>query len=210
MAGVPAASGRGSGMVGSGVSEDSPMAKKKATIFFGDEAGVRSVHRSGTTWTIQGKTPVVSSTGARFALNLISAVSAQGELRFMTIHIWVGARVFIEFLKRLLHNAERMIFLIVDGHPAHKAKSVAMFLESMNDHLQLFVLPSHSQELNPDKRAWNDLKNNGIGQKCIDSLKQTSQGRDWTLAIGSKNTSPLAFLLPKSDHKACSLMSILL
>ena len=40
--------------------------QKKALIFFGDEAGVRSDHHAGTTWAVKGKTPVVSSTGARF------------------------------------------------------------------------------------------------------------------------------------------------
>jgi transposase len=146
--------------------------RKKAMIFFGDEAGVRSDHHAGTTWAVKGKTPVVSSTGARFGLNLISAVSAQGELRFMTVKGRVGAAKFIEFLKRLIHNAERMIFLIVDGHPAHKAKCVARYVESVKDRLQLFLLPPYSPELNPDERVWNDLKNNAVGRKSIDSPKQ--------------------------------------
>lgn len=55
--------------------------RMKAWIFFGDEAGVRSDHHAGTTWAVKGKTPGVSSTGARFGLNMISAVSAQGEFR---------------------------------------------------------------------------------------------------------------------------------
>ena len=145
--------------------------RKKAIIFFGDEAGVRSDHHSGTTWAVKGKTPVVSSTGARFGLNLISAVSAQGEFRFMTVKGRVGAVKFIEFLKRLIHNAERLIFLIVDGHPAHKAKCVARYVESVKDCLQLFFLPPYSPELNPDERVWNDLKNNAVGRKSIDSPK---------------------------------------
>jgi len=72
--------------------------QNKALIFFGDEAGVRSDHHAGTTWALKGKTPVVSSTGARFGLNLISAVSAQGEFRFMTVKGRVGATQFIEFI----------------------------------------------------------------------------------------------------------------
>ena len=146
--------------------------KKKAMIFFGDEAGVRSDHHAGTTWAVKGETPVVSSTGARFGLNLISAVSAQGEFRFMTVKGRIGAPKFIEFLKRLVHNAERMIFLIVDGHPVHKAKSVARFIESSKDRLQLFFLPPYSPELNPDERVWNDLKNNAVGRKSVNSPKQ--------------------------------------
>jgi transposase len=33
--------------------------QSKAMIFFGDEAGVRSDHHAGTTWAVEGKTPVV-------------------------------------------------------------------------------------------------------------------------------------------------------
>jgi transposase len=144
------------------------MAKKhNALIFFGDEAGVRSDHHAGTTWAVKGKTPVVSSTGARFGLNLMSAVSAQGEFRFMTVKGRVGASQFIEFIKRLLHNAKRMVFLIVDGHPAHKAKMVKGFCESVEDRFRLFLLPPYSPELNPDERVWNDLKNNAIGRQAI-------------------------------------------
>lgn len=146
--------------------------RNKAQIFFGDEAGVRSDHHAGTTWAVKGKTPVVSSTGARFGLNLISAVSAQGEFRFMTIKGRVGATQFIEFIKRLLHNAPRMVFLIVDCHPAHKARSVKRFAESVKDRFRLFFLPPYSPELNPDERVWNDLKNNVIGRQSITSPKQ--------------------------------------
>ena len=141
--------------------------QKKALIFFGDEAGVRSDHHAGTTWALKGKTPVVSSTGARFGLNLISAVSAQGELRFMTVKGRVGAVQFIDFIKRLLHGIDRTVFLIVDGHPAHKAKMVNKFIETVKDRFQLFVLPPYSPELNPDERVWNDLKNNAIGKQAI-------------------------------------------
>jgi transposase len=146
--------------------------QKKALIFFGDEAGVRSDHHAGTTWALKGKTPVVSSTGARFGLNLISAVSAQGEFRFMTVKGRVGAVQFIDFIKRLLHGIDRRVFLIVDGHPAHKAKVVSRFIETVKDRFQLFFLPPYSPELNPDERVWNDLKNNALGKQAITTPQQ--------------------------------------
>lgn len=49
-----------------------------ATIYFADESGMRSDHHAGTTWAPVGQTPVVSATGARFSLNMISAVSPRG------------------------------------------------------------------------------------------------------------------------------------
>jgi transposase len=138
-----------------------------AEIWFEDEAGVRSDAHAGTTWAVRGKTPIVSTTGARFGLNLISAVSRRGDFRFMGVSGRVNAGVFITFLRRLLHGAERPIFLVVDGHPTHKAKKVQRFLETVKDRLELFFLPPYSPELNPDELVWNDLKNNGIGRKVI-------------------------------------------
>jgi transposase len=157
--------------------EEYPEIKKtaqsmKAQIFFGDEAGVRSDHHAGTTWGAKGKTPIVSSTGARFGLNMISAVSAQGEFRFMTVKGCVGSRQFIDFIKRLIHGSSRMVFLIVDGHPAHKARSVARFVESIKDRFRLFFLPPYSPELNPDECVWNDVKNNAIGRQVITNPEQ--------------------------------------
>jgi transposase len=159
------------------LNEEYPRIKKmaqemKAQIFFGDEAGVRSDHHAGTTWGVKGKTPIVSSTGARFGLNMISAVSAQGEFRFMVVKGCVGARQFIKFIKRLIHGSGRTVFLIVDGHPAHKARSVTKFIESIKERFRLFFLPPYSPELNPDECVWNDVKNNAIGRQIITDPKQ--------------------------------------
>jgi transposase len=141
----------------------------KAKIFFGDEAGVRSDFHSGTTWGIRGKTPIVSSTGSRFSLNMSSVVNRLGHLRFMVTRKRIGATVFIEFLKRLIHGSKRMIFLIVDRHPAHRAKSVQEYLNTVSDRLRLYFLPPYAPELNPDEYVWNDLKNNAVGRMSIKS-----------------------------------------
>lgn len=139
-------------------------ARRKAEIYFGDEAGVRSDHHSGSTWGARGKTPVVSTTGARFGFNMISAVSPKGQLRFMIVEGSVGATVFIEFLKRLVHGATRPVFLIVDGHPSHKARIVKDFIASLDGRLRLFLLPGYSPELNPDELVWSHLKSGGLGR----------------------------------------------
>lgn len=149
--------------------------RRGAQIFFADEAGVRSDFHSGTTWGRRGETPVVSSTGARFGANIISAVSAQGELRFMLTKGRVNAGVFIEFLKRLLVNAPGPIFLIVDGHPAHKAKCVRRFVADQKGRLELYFLPPYSPELNPDEFVWNDLKNNGLGRRALSTVEELRQ-----------------------------------
>jgi len=136
--------------------------RQKAEIWFADEAGVRSDSHSGTTWAPKGQTPEVSTTGARFGINVISAVSPRGNMRFMCVEGRVNAGLFIEFLKRLIHNAPKKVFLIVDGHPSHKAKKVQRFVDSVSDQLELHFLPPYSPDLNPDELVWNDLKNNAV------------------------------------------------
>jgi len=159
------------------IDEEYPKIRRQARrvgaeIYFGDEAGVRSDFHSGTTWGKRGHTPIVSSTGARFSVNMISAVSPRGQMRFMITKARVTAKVFIEFLKRLLVNASGPVFLIVDGHPTHKAKCVRRFIESQQGKLKLFLLPPYSPELNPDEYVWNDLKNNCIGRRVLSSKAQ--------------------------------------
>jgi transposase len=143
-----------------------------AQIFFADEAGVRSDFHSGTTWSPRGQTPIVLSTGARSGANLISAISAQGQLRFMLTAGRVTAVIFIEFLKRLLINATAPIFVIVDGHPTHRAQSVSQFMAAQQGLLALFHLPPYSPEFNPNESVWNDLKTHGTGRKLITSPTQ--------------------------------------
>jgi len=105
---------------------------------------VRPDFHSGTTRGKQGKTPAVSATEARSGFNLISATSPVGHRRFMVTKGRVGAKVIIEFLKRLIYNSDRMIFLIVDDLPAHKAKSVSKYVASIKECLRLFYLPADS------------------------------------------------------------------
>ncbi|OAI15120.1 hypothetical protein A1507_14540 [Methylomonas koyamae] len=90
-------------------------------------------------------------------MNLISAVSARGDFRFMVQEGNVTAEVFVEFLKRLLRRAEQPIILVVDGHPIHKAKTVKTFVEQQQGRLKLAFLPPYAAQLNPDElssRAW--------------------------------------------------------
>ncbi len=147
-----------------------------ATIYFADEAGIRSDYHAGTTWAPVGRTPVVKATGARFSLNMLSAVSAQGALRFMIHEGTVNATVFIDFCKRLLRDTDGPVYLVVDGHPAHRARATAEFVASTDGQLKLFLLPAYSPELNPDEWVWKNVKHDRVGKTAVtskDDLKAT-------------------------------------
>jgi len=96
-----------------------------ARIDFAEEAGMRSHDHGGTTWAPAGETPVVAATGARFAVNMISAVAATGEMRLRLVEGSVNATVFADFIERLAADADgRKVFVIVDGHPSHRSRIV--------------------------------------------------------------------------------------
>lgn len=145
--------------------------REKALIFFADESGIRSDHHAGTTWAPVGKTPVVKATGARYGFNMVSAVNSLGHFRFMTVEGSVNAAVFEQFLERLITGVDQKIFLIVDGHPAHRAKLVQRFIEANRDRIGLFFLPPYAPELNPDELVWAHVKTR-IGKKTIETKIQ--------------------------------------
>jgi hypothetical protein len=87
--------------------------REKAEIYFGDAAHIRSDHHAGRTWGKKGETPIVESTGARYGMSLISAVTALGHMRFMIKEKGgVNAEVFIEFLK--LHQTNDLTGGVLD------------------------------------------------------------------------------------------------
>ena len=149
--------------------------KVGAEIYFADEAAVRSDHHAGTSWAPVGKTPVVTTTGARFSLNLMSAVSPKGSVRFRILPARLTAPVFVDFCRRLLHDVGRPVFLIVDSHAVHRSKLVARYVESTDGKLRIFFLPPYSPQLNPDEWVWRNVKGHRLGRSQFagpDDLKR--------------------------------------
>lgn len=138
-----------------------------ASVWFQDESGVRSDYHSGTTWAPIGCTPVVVGTGKRFSVNMISSVSPRGRLHFRLAEGRLNAEKFIDYLRALLHDVKGKIFLVVDGHPTHKAKKVKAFLETTAGRLELFFLPGYSPNLNPDEWVWKNIKHDTVGKTTV-------------------------------------------
>jgi len=132
--------------------------KEKATIYWGDEMGLRSDHNVGKTYGLKGETPVVKRTGNRFSCNMISTITNLGKLNFMVFHENFTEDVFLKFLKRFIHQSPKKAFLIVDNHSAHKSKKVKAWLKINEEHIHLYYLPSYCPELNPDEFLNQDVK----------------------------------------------------
>lgn len=140
-----------------------PEIKKRAAIegaeiYWGDETGVRNDCQHSRGYAPRGQTPVVSINAKRFSLNMISAINNQGLLRFMLYTENMTVRVLLKFLKRLIKDADRKVYLILDNLRVHHAHLVREWLEKHKDEIEIFYLPAYSPELNPDEYLNADLK----------------------------------------------------
>jgi transposase len=138
-----------------------------AQIFFLDEAGFQSDPPLWRTYGLKGHTPVVQTSGQRQSVNVISAVNARGEFWAATYTGKLDAEAFVVFLQNFMEGRSRKVFLIVDGHPAHKAKVVKTYVQSLGGRLELHFLPPYAPDLNPDEFVWSHMKANGVSKKPL-------------------------------------------
>ncbi|WP_143170843.1 IS630 family transposase [Desulfopila aestuarii] len=115
----------------------------------------------------------------RFSLNMISAINNQGLLRFMLYEETMTARVLIKFMNRLVKDAGRKVFLVLDNLKVHHAKLVRRWLEKHPEKIEVFYLPSYSPELNPDEYLNCHLKSGvriAAPSRNIEELEKTVIG----------------------------------
>ena len=159
------------------LNEEYPRIKRiakseKATIYWGDEMGMRSDHVAGRTYGRRGHTPVIPGTGQRFGCNMISAITNQGQLNFMVFKERFNADIFEEFLQRLVRQINRKVFLIVDGHPVHRSRKIKKWVKDHEEQICMFFLPGYSPELNPDEYLNQDVKSNALGRRRVKHQKE--------------------------------------
>lgn len=149
--------------------------KEGAEIHWGDETGCVSLPVNLKGYSPKGQTPVLKHSAQKFKINMISTVTNQGKVRFMIYDEKMTTQVFIRFLKRLIKDAKKKVFLILDNLRVHHAKSVKTWVEENKEKIKLFYLPPYSPDLNPDEYLNCDLKTNS-NTKSIPKNKKELKG----------------------------------
>ena len=161
------------------VKKDYPRLRRRAravgaTIFFLDEAGFSSEPVLGRTYGLRGQTPEVPTSGQRQKVSAMSALSARGAFWSTVYTGTLNAGRFVEFLGDFRRGRRVKIFLVIDGHPSHRAKLVKDYVQSCRGKLELHFLPPYAPDLNPDEFVWQHAKTNGVAKKPLrrnESLK---------------------------------------
>lgn len=131
---------------------------ENAEIYWGDETGLRNDSQHTRGYAPRGQTPVIRLNAKRESINLISAVTNQGKVRFRFFDGTMNADLLIDFMRRLIKDARRKVFLILDNLRVHHARKVKAWLAEHEDEIEVFYLPAYSPELNPDEYLNCDLK----------------------------------------------------
>ena len=139
---------------------------ENAEIFFGDETGIQNTANYAKGYAPIGQTPVVRVDSKKMRINMLSAISNRGKLRFVLYKDNMNGDKLIDFMRRLVKDTLRKVFLILDNLRAHHSKKVNAWLEKHKDEIEVFYLPPYAPEYNPDELVNSDLKRN-IGNRSM-------------------------------------------
>lgn len=133
---------------------------ENAEIFFGDETGIQNTANYARGYAPIGQTPVVLVESKKIKINMLSAISNRGKLRFMIYKDTMNSGKIIDFMGRLIRDTKKKVFFVLDNLPAHHSKKVKAWLEKHKDKIEVFYLPPYAPEYNPDELLNSDLKRN--------------------------------------------------
>lgn len=176
-------------------------ARLGADIGFQDESGVGVMTRHGRTWGLRGETPVVKASMKRGGYNILSVVTAKGDMRYSLREGSIDGEVFIGFLKHLIRGRNRPLVLLVDHATFHGSKPVRDFVRAHRAKLRIFFLPKRAPELNPDEQVWNEIKNNRIGKQPVKDKKDLRKRLYSALGSLQKNAKRVISFFQLPDTK---------
>ena len=87
----------------------------------------------GRSYAPRGKTPAIKLHPRCERVNLISSVTNQGKVRFMVYKNRMNSQTLIKFMKRLIKDSDKKIFLILDNLKVHHSYVARDWLKEHED-----------------------------------------------------------------------------
>ena len=147
-------------------------AKENAEILWCDETGIDSNTHVGKGYALVGESATIEVSSTPCRMNVISAISNEGDLRFMTYAQTMTGALFVTFLAKLIAGASRKIYLIADRLPAHEAAVVDAWVAEHSNQLELFYSPRRAPERMPVEYLNNDMKSQVNAEKLPEDKQE--------------------------------------
>jgi hypothetical protein len=104
----------------------------------------------------------------------------------------MNAQTFIKFCNKLIMDADRKVYLILDNLRVHHSHIVKNCVAQNKEKIELFSLPSYSPELNPDEYLNCDLKDGVHSGSPVKSKTQLKSKALFHLRMLQKRTKRVA------------------
>ena len=156
--------------------------KRKAWILFGDEASFPQWGSLSYTWSRQGQTPTIKTTGKRKAYKTFGLIEFfSGRLFHQGIEGKFNSESYQVFLLSVLARTTEHLFLIQDGAKYHTSKATKQFFCDHRDRLTVFQLPSYSPDYNPIEYLWRKTKKRATHNKYFEQFQEIIASVEQTL-----------------------------
>ena len=180
-------------------------AKIGADIAFEDEAGMGILTRSGRTWGEVNSTPIVTVNQQRGGYNVLSAITAAGELTFDVEEKSIDGKRYIKFLEKLLDSRTRPLIVIADNATFHRSKEVRDFVRNHRHQIRMFFFPPYSPKLNPDEQVWNEVKHRNLEKEPIKNKPDLNRRINGLLRSLKEKTERVRSFFKLNDTKYAAI-----
>lgn len=115
--------------------------REDAEIHWGDETSLSTSDPRGRGFAPRGQTPVLTVVAQRRSVSFLSTITNQGKVRFMVLQGPLSAPTLIRFLRGLMRDRGRKVFVILDNWNLHRAAKVRRWVGEHRDEIEVFYLP---------------------------------------------------------------------
>jgi transposase len=138
----------------------------KGLILFGDEASFAQWGSLGYSWSRQGQTPQVKTSGKRKGYKVFGVVEYfSGRVFYQGLEGKFNSESYQAFLLKILEETSEPIFLVQDGARYHTSKEMREFFEKHRERLTVYQLPPYSPDYNPIEYLWRKTKRKATHNK---------------------------------------------
>jgi len=157
---------------------------ESAEIFWVDETGIQNQCNYIKGYAPIGQTPTIPVASEHIRVNMVSAITNRGKLRFCFYREKMNQKLYIDFLKKLIKGSPGKVYAIMDNLPTHHGTLV----KEWADKIRLFYLPAYSPKLNPDEYLNNNLKHEMAKRDCAASEDEIQKQAESVMRSIQKKT----------------------
>lgn len=133
--------------------------QRKALLLFGDEASFAQWGSLSYTWAPKGQQPEVPTSGIRKAYKVFGLIDYFSGRLFYKAHTErFNSDSYAAFLRDVLTQTTRHVFVIQDGARYHTSKAMTQFFAAYAARLTKVQLPTYSPDFNPSEYLWKKIK----------------------------------------------------